>query len=46
MVADHARLVVDTRGVMRNYPGAARVVGLSGGVERERVAEPVLLAAS
>ncbi|HEX8321710.1 nucleotide sugar dehydrogenase [Longimicrobium sp.] len=29
-VAEHARLVVDTRGVMRRHPGAARVVGLSG----------------
>jgi UDP-N-acetyl-D-glucosamine dehydrogenase len=29
-VADHARLVVDTRGVMRGHPGTARVVGLSG----------------
>jgi UDP-N-acetyl-D-mannosaminuronate dehydrogenase len=29
-VADHARLVVETRGVMRGFPGTARVVGLSG----------------
>ncbi|MBA2245151.1 MAG: nucleotide sugar dehydrogenase [Gemmatimonadetes bacterium] len=29
-VADSARLVVDTRGVMREYPGWARVVGISG----------------
>lgn len=29
-VAENARLVVDSRGVMRNYPGSARVVGLSG----------------
>jgi UDP-N-acetyl-D-glucosamine dehydrogenase len=30
LVAEKARLVVDTRGVMRGVPGAARVVGLSG----------------
>ncbi len=29
-VADHAPLVIDTRGVMRDYAGPARVVGLSG----------------
>jgi UDP-N-acetyl-D-glucosamine dehydrogenase len=29
-VAEHATLVVDTRGVMRGVPGLARVVGLSG----------------
>jgi UDP-N-acetyl-D-glucosamine dehydrogenase len=29
-VADAARLVVDGRGVMRRFPGRARVVGLSG----------------
>ena len=29
-VADGARLVVDSRGVMRRFPGRARVVGLSG----------------
>jgi UDP-N-acetyl-D-glucosamine dehydrogenase len=30
-VAEHAALVVDTRGVMRDYPALlARVVGLSG----------------
>lgn len=29
-VADGARLVVDTRGIMRGYAGQARVVGLSG----------------
>jgi len=31
LVARHARLVVDARGVMRGAEGAARVVGLSGG---------------
>ncbi len=31
LVARTARLVVDTRGVMRGYEGAARVVGLAGG---------------
>jgi UDP-N-acetyl-D-glucosamine dehydrogenase len=30
-VADEARLVIDTRGVMRRFPGRARVVGLSTG---------------
>jgi len=30
LVADHAQLVVDGRGVMRRYGGHARVVGLSG----------------
>ncbi|HYE96796.1 MAG TPA: nucleotide sugar dehydrogenase [Rubricoccaceae bacterium] len=29
-VAEGARLVVDSRGVMRRFPGRARVVGLSG----------------
>jgi UDP-N-acetyl-D-glucosamine dehydrogenase len=29
MLADHAPLVVDTRGVMRGFGGPARVVGLS-----------------
>ena len=32
-VADHARLVFDTRGAMRNIRGKARIVGLSGAVE-------------
>jgi UDP-N-acetyl-D-glucosamine dehydrogenase len=30
LVADNARLVVDTRGVMRNVRGRARIIGLSG----------------
>jgi UDP-N-acetyl-D-glucosamine dehydrogenase len=29
-VAEHARLVVDTRGAMRTHTGPARIVGLSG----------------
>jgi UDP-N-acetyl-D-glucosamine dehydrogenase len=29
-IAEDASLVIDTRGVMRSYPGRARVVGLSG----------------
>jgi UDP-N-acetyl-D-glucosamine dehydrogenase len=37
LVARHARVVVDTRGVMRGHPGGARVVGLAGH------AQPVLL---
>ncbi|HEV2148462.1 MAG TPA: UDP binding domain-containing protein, partial [Longimicrobiaceae bacterium] len=39
-VAEHARLVVDTRGVMRRVEGNARVVGLSG-----EFREPVQLVA-
>jgi UDP-N-acetyl-D-glucosamine dehydrogenase len=30
LVADHARSIVDTRGIMRRYHGKALVVGLSG----------------
>jgi UDP-N-acetyl-D-glucosamine dehydrogenase len=30
LVASEARLVVDTRGVMRGHPGRARIVGLAG----------------
>ncbi len=33
LIANNAALVLDTRGVMRNVKGKARVVGLSGGVE-------------
>jgi UDP-N-acetyl-D-glucosamine dehydrogenase len=33
-IADHAHLVVDTRGVMRGYSGGARMVGLSGAMRR------------
>ncbi|MEW5927526.1 MAG: nucleotide sugar dehydrogenase [Gemmatimonadota bacterium] len=40
LVAERARLVVDTRGVMRGIDGGARVVGLSG-----EVREPVQLVA-
>jgi UDP-N-acetyl-D-glucosamine dehydrogenase len=29
-VAQHARLILDTRGVMRGIEGTARAVGLSG----------------
>ena len=32
MVVDHARAVVDTRGVTRKYRGQAKVVGLSGSI--------------
>jgi UDP-N-acetyl-D-glucosamine dehydrogenase len=38
-VRDHARLIVDTRGVMRGVRGAATVVGLSG-LEDRGCAEP------
>jgi UDP-N-acetyl-D-glucosamine dehydrogenase len=43
LVADHARLVVDTRGVMSSIQGSAIVVGLSGRVNQseERVLMPV-----
>jgi UDP-N-acetyl-D-glucosamine dehydrogenase len=40
-VADCARLVVDSRGVMRRFPGRARVVGLSG-QEQSAVEPPVV----
>src|SRR5207244_3845332 len=40
-VANHARLIFDTRGIMRGMNGKARIVGLSGAVENpgERRAE-------
>jgi UDP-N-acetyl-D-glucosamine dehydrogenase len=41
MVARSARLVVDTRGVLRGMPGAARVVGLAG-ARRDQQVQPVL----
>lgn len=40
LVAAHAALVIDTRGVMRNTQGAARVIGLSG---REQATPGALL---
>ncbi|MDB4948971.1 MAG: UDP-N-acetyl-D-glucosamine dehydrogenase, partial [Gemmatimonadetes bacterium] len=39
LVARHARLVVDTRGVMRAYRGTARVFGLSGEVSGAAAAD-------
>ncbi len=39
-VAREARLVVDTRGVMRGVAGAARVVGLSADTRRRPAASP------
>jgi UDP-N-acetyl-D-glucosamine dehydrogenase len=36
-VAQHAQLVLDTRGAMRNVKGNARIVGLSGAVEQPAV---------
>jgi UDP-N-acetyl-D-glucosamine dehydrogenase len=42
-VADAARLVVDGRGVMRRFPGHARVVGLSG--QEQTAVEPPVSAA-
>jgi UDP-N-acetyl-D-glucosamine dehydrogenase len=45
-VADNAHLVVDTRGVMREANGAARVVGLSGASVRELGPIAVFRAAS
>jgi UDP-N-acetyl-D-glucosamine dehydrogenase len=32
-VADHASVILDTRGAMRNVAGRARIIGLSGAVE-------------
>ena len=43
LVADHARLVVDTRGVMRGVVGRALVIGLSGQVSQNGM--PASLAA-
>jgi UDP-N-acetyl-D-glucosamine dehydrogenase len=42
VVAEHAPLVVDTRGVMRAVSGRATVVGLSGPVSANGVAAPRL----
>jgi len=36
MLGNEAKLIVDTRGVMRGKASRARVVGLSGGAEQER----------
>jgi UDP-N-acetyl-D-glucosamine dehydrogenase len=44
-VAEHARLVVDTRGAMRGIRGSARVVGLSGEYRSEPAPEPTIAAA-
>ncbi|MDB4949661.1 MAG: wecC, partial [Gemmatimonadetes bacterium] len=43
MVAEHAALVLDTRGVMRGVEGSAQVVGLSG--QAQQAAEPAGAAA-
>jgi UDP-N-acetyl-D-glucosamine dehydrogenase len=43
-VADRARLVLDTRGVMRGLDGSARVVGLSGTAEHSAKRHSVRLA--
>jgi UDP-N-acetyl-D-glucosamine dehydrogenase len=42
-VAQKARLVVDTRGVMRGHSGPAGVVGLSGGAKELRLAQLALV---
>jgi UDP-N-acetyl-D-glucosamine dehydrogenase len=36
-VRAHARLIVDTRGIMRGVPGSAKVVGLSGQEQNGRI---------
>jgi UDP-N-acetyl-D-glucosamine dehydrogenase len=41
LVARHARVVVDTRGVMRGHPGSARVVGLAGHAHAVQADTPV-----
>ncbi|MBA4158642.1 MAG: nucleotide sugar dehydrogenase [Gemmatimonadetes bacterium] len=46
LVADKARLVVDTRGTMRSSPGIARVVGLSGQEQADRPAVPTAAVAA
>jgi UDP-N-acetyl-D-mannosaminuronate dehydrogenase len=40
-LAREARLIVDTRGIMRRHAGQARVVGLSAGAEDRTLAGPV-----
>jgi UDP-N-acetyl-D-glucosamine dehydrogenase len=40
LITRSAKLVVDTRGVMRRAPGAARVIGLSGTAELPRLPFP------
>ncbi|MBW3629728.1 MAG: nucleotide sugar dehydrogenase [Gemmatimonadetes bacterium] len=42
LIAEHASLVVDTRGVMRKFGGRARVVGLSGPSSVASEPNPVL----
>jgi UDP-N-acetyl-D-glucosamine dehydrogenase len=41
LVAEHAPLVLDTRGIMRGLPGGARIVGLSGCAEHPMAAPSV-----
>lgn len=40
-IADHARLVVDTRGAMRGITGQAHVIGLSGTSPQAQINAPV-----
>lgn len=44
-IAEHARLIIDTRGVMRSVRGNARIVGLSGVETSGRLESPIMAAA-
>jgi UDP-N-acetyl-D-glucosamine dehydrogenase len=46
VVIDHAPLVIDTRGALRNAHGNARIVGLSGRESAPQEMEPMLVIAS
>jgi UDP-N-acetyl-D-glucosamine dehydrogenase len=46
MVAERANLVVDARGVMRDFQGGARIVGLSGGGQQPSSAAQLELVAA
>ena len=41
-IADHAPLIIDTRGVMRGLTGTGRIVGLSGGEAPQAEPESIL----
>jgi UDP-N-acetyl-D-glucosamine dehydrogenase len=45
LVVEHATLIVDTRGALRNYHGNARIVGLSGTESVRAEPQPILVAA-
>jgi UDP-N-acetyl-D-glucosamine dehydrogenase len=45
LVVEHAPLIVDTRGALRNYQGNARIVGLSGAESVKAEPQPILVVA-